>query len=128
VENVSPGDVSPAELLPAVYRAVLDRVSELERRGERGEAGRLRTEAIRAYSRAWDAEGRRRLESVLRRADRLLAIRPGLPAEAAEPVPAAEPSPPADADAARMPDLAQHAPDPAPHGPEPVKRRLPTAV
>jgi hypothetical protein len=60
---------SPAEELPALYRAILDRVAELEGVGERVHAARLRTEATDAYSRAWDERARRRLESILRRCD-----------------------------------------------------------
>ncbi len=58
---------SPAEELPALYRAILDRVAALEIAGERVHAARLRTEATDAYSRAWDERARRRLESILRR-------------------------------------------------------------
>jgi hypothetical protein len=76
VEHESEGGLSPAEQLPAIYRAVLDSVAELERRGERLEASRFRSEAIRAYSRAWDIRGRHRLESILRRAQRALAEAP----------------------------------------------------
>jgi hypothetical protein len=65
--------LSPAEELPALFRAVLDGVAELERLGERREAGRVRAEAVRAYSRSWDASGRRRLEGILRRAERAVA-------------------------------------------------------
>jgi hypothetical protein len=61
---------SPAEELPALYRAILDRVAELEAGGERVRAARLRTDATDAYSRAWDERARRRLEVLLRRADR----------------------------------------------------------
>ena len=63
---------SPADELPALYRAVLDGVAELERLGERRDAARIRTEALRAYSRSWDASGRRRLEMILRRTERSL--------------------------------------------------------
>ena len=70
------GDRSPAELLPALYRSVLDEVAALERRGERVQAAQFRAEAIRAYSRSWDVTGRRRLEAILRRADRALADAP----------------------------------------------------
>ena len=76
MEHQSQGGLSPAEQLPAIYRAVLDSVAELERRGERFEASRFRSEAIRAYSRSWDTRGRRRLESILRRAQRALAEAP----------------------------------------------------
>ena len=63
-------NLSPAEELPALYRAVLDGVAELERLGDRRQAGRMRADAIAAYSRSWDASGRRRLEHVLRRTRR----------------------------------------------------------
>jgi hypothetical protein len=87
VEHDSVGDRSPAELLPALYRAVLDEVAALEGRGERVQAAQFRAEAIRAYSRSWDTTGRRRLEAILRRAERALADAPE-PAqpEAAQPV------------------------------------------
>lgn len=61
---------SPAEELPALYRAILDRVAELEAGGERATAGRVRREATAAYSRAWDERARRRLLSLLRDAGR----------------------------------------------------------
>jgi hypothetical protein len=106
VEHESEGGLSPAEQLPAIYRAVLDSVAELERRGERFEASRFRREAIQAYSRSWDVRGRRRLESILRRAQRALA-------EAPEPI--LEPVPGA------VPDAAQPAADA-------VNRRVPTTI
>ena len=84
MEHESQGGLSPAEQLPAIYRAVLDSVAELERRGERLEASRFRSEAIRAYSRSWDIRGRRRLESILRRAHRALEA---APESVLEPVP-----------------------------------------
>ena len=61
---------SPAEELPSLYRAILDRVALLEAAGERGEAGRVRRQATSAYSRAWDTRARRELEALLRRAER----------------------------------------------------------
>jgi hypothetical protein len=61
---------SPAEELPALYRAILDRVAVLEAAGERAQAARLRTDARDAYSRAWDERARRRLETLLRRSQR----------------------------------------------------------
>lgn len=106
MEHESQGGLSPAEQLPAIYRAVLDSIAELERRGERFEASRLRTEAIRAYSRSWDLRGRRRLESILRRAERALAE---APESVLEPVP--EP----------VTDASQPAADA-------VKRRVPTTI
>ncbi len=59
---------SPAEDLPALYRAILDRIAELEASGELGAAAQVRTTAIRAYSRAWDDRARHDLEQLLRRA------------------------------------------------------------
>lgn len=61
-------DPNPApEELPALYRAVLDRVAELESSGQRDLANRVRAEAIRIYSRSWDDRARRELEALLRR-------------------------------------------------------------
>ena len=60
---------SPAEDLPALYRAILDRVAELELAGDRSRAARLRADATDAYSRAWGERARRRLETLLRRSD-----------------------------------------------------------
>jgi hypothetical protein len=61
---------SPAEELPALYRAILDRVAVLEAAGERAQAAQLRTDAREAYSRAWDERARRRLQTLLRRSER----------------------------------------------------------
>jgi hypothetical protein len=61
---------SRAEDLPTLYRAILDRVAELEHAGDRSEAGRVRLLATAAYSRAWDDRARRELEGLLRRADK----------------------------------------------------------
>lgn len=58
---------STAEELPALYRAILDRVAQLESVGERTEAARIRASATRIYSRAWDDRARRELEELLRR-------------------------------------------------------------
>jgi hypothetical protein len=58
---------SAAEDLPALYRAVLDRVAQLEVAGKRQLAVGVRAEAIRIYSRAWDERARRELEGLLRR-------------------------------------------------------------
>jgi hypothetical protein len=92
VEHESVGDRSPAELLPALYRCVLDEVAALELRGERAQAAQFRAEAIRAYSRSWDVTGRRRLESILRRAERALADAP-VPAQPEVVQPVAEATP-----------------------------------
>ena len=64
---------SLAEDLPELYRTILARVAELERVGARREGGRLRAEATRAYSDAWDEAARRDLAGLLARADRTLA-------------------------------------------------------
>jgi hypothetical protein len=61
----------PAESLPALYRAILDVVAELERHGRRREAVRVRAEAAAVYSTAWDESGRRRLTQLHARAWRL---------------------------------------------------------
>jgi L-alanine-DL-glutamate epimerase-like enolase superfamily enzyme len=60
---------SPAEELPELYRAILDRVARMEAIGERAEAARLRSDATKAYSRAWDEKARRRLQQLLHRGE-----------------------------------------------------------
>jgi hypothetical protein len=59
--------MSPAEELPALYRALLDRVAQIEAEGRRSEAYRVRSEAVRIYSRSWDERARRRLQDLLAR-------------------------------------------------------------
>jgi hypothetical protein len=51
---------SRAETLPALYRAILDDVGELERLGRRDLAARARRDAARAYA-VWDDGAERRL-------------------------------------------------------------------
>jgi hypothetical protein len=63
-----------AEDLPEIYRAILDRVADLERIGARGDAGRIRQRATRAYSDAWDESARRQLLRLLAHAQRGLVI------------------------------------------------------
>jgi len=58
---------SAAEDLPALYRAVLDRVAEIAASGRRPLANEVRAEAIRIYSRAWDERARRDLTALLQR-------------------------------------------------------------
>ena len=58
---------SVAEALPALYRAVLDRVAQLEATSQRDLANRIRADAIKIYSRAWDDRARRDLGALLRR-------------------------------------------------------------
>jgi hypothetical protein len=58
---------SAAEELPGLYRAVLDRVGELEASGRRDLANAVRAEATRIYSRSWDDQARKALLALLRR-------------------------------------------------------------
>ena len=58
---------SAAEELPALYRAIHDRVAELEASGRRDLANDVRAAATRIYSRSWDDHARRRLVALLRR-------------------------------------------------------------
>ena len=58
---------SPAEELPALYRALLDRVALIEAGGHRAAAYRLRSEATRIYSKSWDDRARRALQDLLNR-------------------------------------------------------------
>jgi hypothetical protein len=66
-------DITIAEDLPEIYRAILDRVADLEQIGARRDAGRIRLAATRAYSDAWDEAARRHLLALLARAQRGLA-------------------------------------------------------
>ena len=59
--------MSPAEELPALYRALLDRVAQIEAQGRRAAAYRLRSEAARIYSKSWDDRARRALQDLLTR-------------------------------------------------------------
>jgi len=54
-------DQIPAELLPSLYREVLDVVARLERAGGRAEAFEIRRRALRVYSTRWDEHGRQSL-------------------------------------------------------------------
>ena len=63
------GSLSPAEELPGLYLAILQRVADLEAAGRRQEAGHVRLAAAKAYSRAWDERARRSLVGLLRDAD-----------------------------------------------------------
>ena len=65
----------PAEEFPGLYRAILDRVARLEGIGARTEAARIRSDATRAYSSAWDQKSRRKLDDLLRRSDRAIEAR-----------------------------------------------------
>lgn len=57
---------SAAEDLPALYRAILDRIALIDASGQRSVGYKIRTEATRIYSRAWDERARRGLEALLR--------------------------------------------------------------
>ncbi len=65
--------VTLAEDLPELYRAILDRVAELEAIGARREAAQIRSSATRVYSDAWDQAARRQLLRLLARAQRGLS-------------------------------------------------------
>ncbi len=67
-------EVTLAEDLPEIYRAILDRVAELEHLGARREAGRIRVSATRAYSDAWNEAARRHLSRLLVQAQRGLVV------------------------------------------------------
>jgi len=68
--------VPVAEILPGLYRAVLDAVANLESHHQRAEAAVIRFEATRVYSRAWTPDAARRLESLLTRAGRIVTSSP----------------------------------------------------
>jgi hypothetical protein len=70
-------DPIPAELLPGLYREVLEAVTRLERAGQRELAFDIRRKALRAYSTRWDERGRRALERLARDARAGLIIGPG---------------------------------------------------
>jgi hypothetical protein len=60
-----------AEVLPGLYRAVLDAVGRLEARGLRREAATIRADATEAYSGAWNPGAVRRLTSLRDRAEKV---------------------------------------------------------
>jgi hypothetical protein len=64
-----------AEVLPGLYRAVLDAVADLELRGYRLDAAAIRRDATRAYSAAWTPAAARRLRILSARAARIVASR-----------------------------------------------------
>jgi len=64
-----------AEVLPGLYRAVLDAVADLELRGLRSDAATIRADATRAYSGAWNQAAARRLRILRARAARIVATR-----------------------------------------------------
>ena len=64
-----------AEVLPGLYRAVLDAVADLELRGLRREAAGIRADATRAYSGAWNPAAAHRMRVLAVRAARVVASR-----------------------------------------------------
>jgi hypothetical protein len=64
-----------AEILPWLYRSVLDAVADLESQGRRREAAAIRAEATKVYSRAWNVDAARRLRVLVARAERVREAR-----------------------------------------------------
>ena len=60
-----------SEILPGLYRAVLDAVASLEAHDLRREAAAIRSDATRVYSRSWTKDAARRLRTLRLRADRI---------------------------------------------------------
>jgi hypothetical protein len=68
-------DAPVSDILPCLYRAVLDGVADLEAMKRRHEAAEIRVEATRVYSRAWNADAAKRLRALRARADRFVEPR-----------------------------------------------------
>jgi hypothetical protein len=64
-----------AEELPELYRALLDRIAQIDAAGHRALGYQIRRDAIRIYSRAWDERARRGLESLLRQSAEKTPVR-----------------------------------------------------
>lgn len=64
-------ELSVAEIMPVLYRGVLDSIADLEARNGRHEANRIREDAIRVYSRAWNLDAARRLRALCEKASRI---------------------------------------------------------
>ena len=62
-----------AEAFPALYRAILDGIADMERAGLRAAAHEVRRDATAAYSGAWGEAGRRRLTGLVDRIEGVLA-------------------------------------------------------
>jgi len=65
-----------ADLLPTLYRRVLDAAMRLEWAGDRASAVRIRRHATTVYARGWDRSGARALERLEGEALNLMAARP----------------------------------------------------
>lgn len=72
-------DRNPAEVLPLVYREVLDALAGLEAAGERAAAYDLRLRAQRIYATRWDDGGMRALQKIVREADARVPHSPQAP-------------------------------------------------
>lgn len=64
-----------AEVLPELYRQVLDRVASLEQGGYRAEAARVRADATRIYSGPWADAAVSKLRALRIHAERVVAGR-----------------------------------------------------
>jgi hypothetical protein len=64
-----------SEILPGLYRAVLDAVARLEAHGRRREAAQIRADATATYSKAWTPAAERKLRALSVRADRIVESR-----------------------------------------------------
>jgi hypothetical protein len=62
-----------SQTLPGLYRAVLDAVADLERRGRRRDAAAIREEATRVYSTAWTPAAERRMRILQAKCARVVA-------------------------------------------------------
>lgn len=69
-------DQPVSEILPGLYRGVLDAVADLEARHHRREAAAIRAEGTKVYSRAWDVDAARHLRALVARAHRVRDARP----------------------------------------------------
>ena len=65
-------DEPVSEVLPGLYRSLLDVVADIEAAKRRPEAAGIRAEATRVYSRAWNADAAKRLRALRARADRIV--------------------------------------------------------
>src|SRR5262245_35017888 len=63
-------ELSVAEIMPVLYRGVLDSIADLEARNGRYEAARIREAAIQVYSRAWNLQAAQRLRALCEKASR----------------------------------------------------------
>lgn len=85
MDDRSPAEDAPplSDVLPLLYRAVLDAVVLLEHVGDRPFALSIRRKALEVYSTRWDDHGRRSLDKLAREAEQRLAMNPRAAALAA---------------------------------------------